>query len=159
CDPQTFQDSRNLNMNWSFQLYSGRNFQPWDDVISTVAEAGYAEVEGFGGIYADPKGLRATLDKNGLAMPTGHFGLNMLEGDFAKAASIAETLGMKVIICPHIAADLRPSDAAGWRSFGERLGKVTQAANTAGYDFAWHNHDFEFKPLADGSVPMDHILA
>jgi len=145
-------------MNWSFQLYSGRNFQPWENVIKTVADAGYTQVEGFGGLYADPKGLRATLDKNGLAMPTGHFGLDMLEGDFAKAAEIAGTLGMKIVICPHIAAELRPADAAGWRGFGERLARVGEKAKAVGYEFAWHNHDFEFKPLADGSVPMDHIL-
>ena len=30
-----------------------------------------------------------------------------------------------------------------------------RAPRAAGYDFAWHNHDFEFKPLADGSVPQD----
>src|SRR5690606_23575187 len=101
----------------------------------------------------------ATLDKNGLTMPTGHFGLDMLEGDFAKAEDIAATLGMKILICPHIAADLRPSDAAGWRGFGERLGAVGEKAAAAGYDFAWHNHDFEFKPLADGSAAMDHILS
>lgn len=24
--------------------------------------------------------------------------------------------------------------------------------------FGWHNHDFEFAALADGSLPMQHIL-
>ena len=146
-------------MNWSFQLYSARNFQPWETVIKTVADAGYAHVEGFGGLYDDPKSLREMLDSNGLTMPTGHFSLDMLENDFSRAASIADTLGVKVMICPHIAADLRPSDAAGWRRFGERLAKVGEAAKRAGYDFAWHNHDFEFMKLDDGSTPQEHILS
>jgi sugar phosphate isomerase/epimerase len=146
-------------MNWSFQLYSGRNFQPWSNVIKTVADAGYTQVEGFGGLYTDVPGLKAELDRNGLTMPTGHFGLDMLEGDFGAAAKTAETLGMKILICPHVAADLRPADAAGWKQFGERLAKVGEKAKAAGYEFAWHNHDFEFQPLADGSVPQDHILA
>lgn len=145
-------------MNWSFQLYSARNFQPWDKVLKLVADAGFTQVEGFGGVYGDPKGLRAELDTNGLTMPTGHFGLDMLEGDFGAAASIAETLGMKMVICPHIAAELRPHDAGGWRAFGERLAKVGETAKAAGYDFAWHNHDFEFKALPDGSIPQDHIM-
>ena len=46
-------------MNWSFQLYSARNFQPWDKVLKTLAQNGYKEVEGFGGVYSDPTGLRA----------------------------------------------------------------------------------------------------
>lgn len=145
-------------MTWSFQLYSARNFQPWDKVLETLASIGYRNVEGFGGLYGDAKALRAMLDRNGLSMPTSHFSLDMLENDFAGAAEIARTLGIGLIACPHIAADLRPTDAAGWRAFGERLAKVGEKARWAGFDFGWHNHDFEFAALPDGSVPMTHIL-
>lgn len=146
-------------MNWSFQLYSARNFQPWKDVLQLLAQAGYSQVEGFDGVYADPRAMRAQLDANGLAMPTGHFSLNTLEKDFSRARDIAEALGIKVIVCPHIAADLRPADAAGWRAFGERLARVGAVAKAAGFELAWHNHDFEFAPIADGTTPMEHILA
>ncbi|RUW32210.1 sugar phosphate isomerase/epimerase [Mesorhizobium sp. M1A.F.Ca.IN.020.06.1.1] len=135
-------------MNWSFQLYSARNFQPWDGVLKMLGELGYKEVEGFGGVYDDPKAFRAELDKNGLAMPTGHFSIDALEKDFDG-----------VRICPYLMPDARPGDAAGWRGFGERLAKVGDTAKKAGYGFAWHNHDFEFKPLGDGSLPQDHILS
>ncbi len=146
-------------MDWSFQLYSARNFQPWDKVLKLLGQVGYKQVEGFGGVYSDPSGLRAELDKNGLAMPTGHFSLDILENDFDGARRIADTLGIRLMICPHIAAELRPTDTAGWRGFGDRLGKVGKAAKAAGYDFAWHNHDFEFRPLPDGSIPQEHILS
>jgi sugar phosphate isomerase/epimerase len=146
-------------VNWSFQLYSARHFQPWSSVFKLVAEAGYSQVEGFGGVYSDPKALRAELAGNGLTMPTGHFSLEMLETDLDGTRGIAGTLDMKLIICPHIAADLRPADAAGWRGFGERLARVGAAVKAAGHDFAWHNHDFEFAPIADGSTPMEHILS
>ncbi len=145
-------------MSWSFQLYSARKFTPWDKILKLVASAGYKQVEGFGGVYEDPKGFRAALDANGLAMPTGHFGMDMLEKDFAGAEKIASTLGMKMMICPHIAVDQRPTDVAGWKDFGRRLGKVGETARKAGYEFGWHNHDFEFKALADGSVPQTHIM-
>lgn len=144
-------------MNWSFQLYSARNFQPWEDVLAMVADAGYDHVEGFGGLYENPECLRAMLDANGLSMPSGHFGLDLLENDFEKARSIAETLGITTVICPHIAADLRPSDEAGWRSFAARLATVNEACVKAGLGFAWHNHDFEFKGV-DGIVPMRVLL-
>jgi sugar phosphate isomerase/epimerase len=145
-------------MNWSFQLYSARNFQPWDTVLKTLAGLGYNQVEGFGGVYGDPSGLRSELDKNGLTMPTGHFSIDLLENDFDEVRRIADTLGIKLIACPYLNADDRPADAAGWRAFGERLGKVGETAKKAGFGFAWHNHDFEFKPLADGSIPQKHIL-
>ena len=145
-------------MNWSFQLYSARNFQPWNNVLKTLGDLGYGEVEGFGGVYSDPAALRAELDKNGLAMPTGHFSLDMLENDFDGVRKIADTLGIELLICPHIAADQRPADASGWKDFGGRLAEIGETARKAGYGFAWHNHDFEFQKLSDGSTPQDHIL-
>jgi sugar phosphate isomerase/epimerase len=146
-------------MNWSFQLYSARNFQPWEGVLEMLGKLGYTEVEGFGGVYDDTKAFRAELDKNGLAMPTGHFSIDALENDFDGVRKIADALGITLLICPFLMPDQRPSDTAGWRGFGERLAKVGAAAKKAGYGFAWHNHDFEFKTLADGSVPQDLILA
>lgn len=145
-------------MDWSFQLYSARNFQPWEPVLKTLASLGYAQVEGYGAVYEDPKGFRAQLDKHGLAMPSGHFGIGLLETDFAGAADIASTLGMKLIACPYLEAADRPVDAEGWRDFGRRLARIGEKARAAGFDFAWHNHDFEFARLADGSIPQRLIL-
>ena len=78
---------------WSFQLYSARNFLPWDKILKMVAQAGYKQVEGFGGVYADAAAFRKELDANGLSMPSGHFSIDLLENDFDGAAKIAKTLG------------------------------------------------------------------
>ncbi len=147
-----------------FQLYCARNFPPLSDVLKKVAQAGYTEVEGYGGIYAtlDDAGLkamRADLDANGLTMPTGHFGIDLLEKEPEQALRIAKTLGVQAIYCPHLVADQRPTDAAGWFAFGQRLQSVGKRYWDAGYTFGWHNHDFEFKTLADGSTPQEQILA
>lgn len=145
-------------MDWSYQLYSSRNHTPWPNVLKGLAKAGYKRVEGFGGVYEDPKAFRAELNKNGLKMPTAHFPIEILEKQFDKATGIAKALGVKILICPHIATDARPKDAKGWQAFGKRLEKVARKAKAAGFDFAWHNHDFEFELMPDGSAPMRHIL-
>lgn len=145
-------------MNWSFQLYSARNALPWETVVGWLARLGYAEVEGFGGVYGDPQAFRALLDAHGLSMPTGHFAIDLLENDFAEAERTARALGIRMIACPHLVADARPRDSAGWLAFGKRLGALGRTARDAGFAFAWHNHDFEFARLPDGSVPMTHIL-
>ena len=98
---------------WSFQLYSARNHPPLSSTLQLLAELGYTQVEGFGGLYDQATALRQDLDSNGLTMPTGHFGLSQLE-DLDQAMKTIETLGLKTVICPHLAADQRPSDAAGW---------------------------------------------
>lgn len=146
-------------MNWSFQLYSARNAdQRWEKILEMVAGAGYSAVEGFGSVYDDPAGFRRALDRNGLSMPTGHFALDHLEKDFDGACRTAEALDVRIIICPYLMPEQRPADAAGWRAFGERLATIGEKAKAAGYGFAWHNHDFEFRTLADGAVPLEIIL-
>ena len=148
----------------SFQLYSARNFQPFSDVFRLVSQAGYSQVEGYGALYAalDSAAIASTkaeLDRNGLAMPTAHFGIDMLENEPERVLEIARTLGIKAIYCPYLMPEGRPSDAAGWRAFGERLQKASVPYRKAGLDFGWHNHDFEFVALPDGSFPQDHIFA
>lgn len=145
-------------MTISFQLYSARNFQPWSEVLKLLANLGYKNVEGFGGVYDDPKGFRALMDQNALAMPSGHFAMDMLENDFAAAKGIASDLGIETVICPFLMPDARPDDQAGWREFAHRLAAVGDKCADAGFTFAWHNHDFEFKALPDGTVPQEIIL-
>ena len=147
-----------------FQLYSARNFQPFSEIFKKLANAGYAEVEGYGAIYAgldeaSLKALRHDLDASGLTMPTGHFSLDLLEKEPQRALNIAKTLGVEAIYCPHLVADQRPTDAAGWFAFGQRLQEVGKPYRDAGLVFGWHNHDFEFKTLADGSTPQEQIFA
>ncbi|MFC3076058.1 sugar phosphate isomerase/epimerase family protein [Shinella pollutisoli] len=148
----------------SFQLYSARNFQPFAEVFRILADAGYTQVEGYGALYdeldeAGVQRLKADLDANGLAMPTAHFGLDLLESEPERVLSIARTLGIEAIYCPYLLPDHRPADAAGWHAFGERLQKAGAPIRAAGLTFGWHNHDFEFFSLPDGSVPQDHIFA
>lgn len=147
-----------------FQLYSARNFQPFSKIFPLLAEAGYREVEGYGALYAslDDSGLKALrdeLDGCGLLMPTGHFGLDMLEKERTKVLTIARTLGIEAIYCPYLVPDQRPTDAAGWFAFGKHLQEVGKPYREAGFDFGWHNHDFEFRTLADGSTPQEQIFA
>jgi sugar phosphate isomerase/epimerase len=143
---------------FSYQLYSSRNFPPMADTLSMLAKEGYTSVEGFGGLYDDAAGLAVALKANHLTMPTGHFSLQMLEHEVSHALTVATTLGMEKIYCPYVMADERPTDAAGWRAFGARLDKVGAPYRAAGFGFGWHNHDFEFVALPDGTVPQDAIL-
>lgn len=146
-----------------FQLYSARNFPPFSEIFIKVAKAGYKEVEGYGAMYADLdeaglKSLRTELDRNGLTMPTGHFSIDMLEGEPNRALRIAKVLGVEAIYAPFVMPDQRPKTAEGWHDFGARLQRISKPYKDAGYDFGWHNHDFEFVKLEDGSLPIEQIF-
>ena len=144
-------------MSISYQLYCSRNFPPLTDTLAMLAKAGFTEVEGYGGLYGDPAALAAQLNSAGMAMTSGHFGIDMVEGDPAKTIATARTLGMKMVFVPHIVADQRPTDAAGWAAFGARLAKMGKPITDAGFEFGWHNHDFELLDLGGGETALDHI--
>ncbi|MEZ5479554.1 MAG: sugar phosphate isomerase/epimerase [Thiolinea sp.] len=92
-------------------------------------------------------------------MPTGHFSLDSLEQDLSGVLAAAQTLGIHKIICPWIAPEQRPTESAGWQAIATRLAVVGEQVRAAGYGFAWHNHDFEFKPCTDnGVIPMAILL-
>jgi sugar phosphate isomerase/epimerase len=140
----------------AYQLYCSRNFPPLDDTLAMLAQAGYAAVEGYGGLYADVDALKASLDRNGLTMPSGHFGLDMVEGDPARAIETARTLGVSKVFVPYVAAENRPGDRAGWEAFASRLQEAGKPIRDAGLAYGWHNHDFELQDLG-GVTPLDLI--
>ena len=142
-------------MNIGFQLYSARNY-PLADVLKKVKALGYSHVEGYGALYTDPKALKAQLDANGLSMPTAHISLGDLRNtDYT--LKLAETLGIKVVVCPWLAPTERPMTAEGWSKFGEELQAIGKPFQDAGLTFGYHNHDFEFATF-DGKYAMDLLL-
>lgn len=141
----------------SFQLYSARNVPSLDDFLTKLSRLGYKQVEGYGGLYADAAGLAANLKKNGLSMPTGHFGPAQV-ADVSTTLKTAEALGMKKIFCPHIGPEGRSADESKWLELAEMLAKAGETYTREGYGFGWHNHDFEFVPTTSGRTPMEIIL-
>lgn len=144
-------------MDFSFQLYSARNFPPLGDMLGRLSKLGYTKVEGYGGLYADLDSLAAGLAASGLAMPTAHFGLAQLQ-DTSAAMKIAERLGIQTLFCPAIPKEERDQGEAKWVELGETLAQLGETYRKAGFGFGWHNHDFEFVPTASGRLPMDIIL-
>ncbi|HLW91612.1 MAG TPA: sugar phosphate isomerase/epimerase [Roseiarcus sp.] len=143
----------------SFQLYSARNFPPLEAQLAELAGLGYARVEPYGGLYAAPDEFAAALRRHRLSAPSGHFDLALLEDNPARAAAIAHRLEMRLVVAPYLAPPDRPKDAAGWRAFGARLAPIAGKLRAEGLSFAWHNHDFEMRPLPDGSYPIDIVLS
>jgi sugar phosphate isomerase/epimerase len=150
----------------SFQLYSARKFGNWDMILAHLAACGYQEVEGFGGVYGSTEHgetdliqFRDQLQKHKLSMPTGHFfPIETFENDKPRVLKVAKTLGLRDLYCPYILPDQHPKTGAGWKAWGKRLGEVGKWARDEGFGFGWHNHDFEFRKLKDGSMPHERIF-
>lgn len=145
---------------FAYQLYSSRAV-PLAETLPMLKRAGYTGVEGYGALYVDEVKLGELSDAlraSGLRMPTGHFGLDMLEQEPERVLEIARALGIETIYCPYLPPDARPDSGAGWVAFGRRLQEAAKPYRDAGLGFGWHNHDFEFRPTADGAIPLVAIF-
>ncbi|MCB5198449.1 sugar phosphate isomerase/epimerase [Loktanella sp. TSTF-M6] len=144
---------------FSYQLYSSRNFGPLTDTLKMLADLGYTHVEGYGPVYEDLDATRKAMADTGLTMPSGHFAFDLVENNREEVTRIARGLGINKIVVPFLMPDDRPTDAAGWTDFGKRLAAAGKPLQDDGFEFGWHNHDFEFKALPTGERPIDLILA
>lgn len=144
----------------SFQLYSARLFPPLEPQLAVLKAIGYDAVEPWLPAYGDdPKSFRRMIDAAGLACLGFHMPLAGLADETERFIDIAHTLGAPLMIPPWIPPEARSKEAGGWRRLGESLARGAEKAKAAGLRVAWHNHDFEYFPLADGSRPIDHLFA
>jgi sugar phosphate isomerase/epimerase len=142
----------------ALQLYSMRDCADQIALLAQLPGLGITKVEGYGGVYDNPSAYRAAMDANGISMASGHFGLADIEADFDATMSIAETLGITRVFAPYLEEKDRPNTAEGWTALGKRLNAAGTKYADRGITFGWHNHEFEFLTLPDGSTPMDVLL-
>ena len=142
------------------QLYTVRDLMKADfeGTLAKVAQTGYREVEFAGYFGRTPEQVRAVLDKNGLAAPSTHVGYEQTGDDWDATLHTAKAMGHQYVVCAYIGEDARKT-ADDWMHICERFNKAGQAAQAAGLQFAYHNHNFEFAPLADGRRGYDILLA
>ena len=127
--------------------------------LESLAELGYDGVEPFLPNYGDdPARFRRQIDAAGLACCGFHLPYDGLIADPQRFIDIAQTIGANLLIPPYLPPEARPTDAEGWRAVGHNLAKAAEPVNAAGLRLAWHNHDFEYRPLPDGTRPIDHLL-
>jgi len=145
-------------MDFSYQLYSARNGASLDDTLKTLKELGYAQVEGWGGQFADPAALAQSLKTAGLTMPTAHMGFDQLK-DTDAVLKVVDTVGIDTVYCPAPpSADYREG-RGDWQRLADDLARIARAFRAAGKGLGYHNHNWEFATLPDGRAPIEVLLA
>ncbi|HEX6432669.1 MAG TPA: sugar phosphate isomerase/epimerase [Gemmatimonadales bacterium] len=123
--------------------------------LERVARIGYREVEFAGYFGVRPSQLRRWLDDLGLAAPSAH--VSLLGSDLEAILDTAGELGHSYVIQASLRlAQQRSLD--GFHRTAASLNQAGAAARTRGLAVAYHNHDFEFRPVG-GMVPYDVLLA
>jgi sugar phosphate isomerase/epimerase len=146
------------------QLYTLRN-QINDNVNATlkaVADAGYQQVEPYG--FPDAKPMMDAAKDFGLAINSTHFAWDSVvnpddEGvaPFAEILQKAVDAGLTHLVIPYL-ADRNRKTLDDYRTLAERCNKAAEQAKQAGIQLAYHNHAFEFRPMAGGKTGYDVLI-
>jgi sugar phosphate isomerase/epimerase len=140
------------------QLYTVRDLMKtdFDVTIAKVAQIGYKEVEFAGYFGRTAQQVRAACDKNGLSPVSTHVQYDELDDKFPAVIETSKAIGLKYIVCPFIAEELRKSPDI-WKQAADKFNRCGEQTKKAGIQFAYHNHWFEFLPV-DGKLPYDELL-
>ena len=141
------------------QLYTVRSLMAKDveGTLAALGQMGYKEVE-FAGYYnRDPKALRSTLDGAGLTAPSAHIPLDALRNSLGPTLDAAAVVGHQFIVVPFLMPDQRTDES--FRRLTGDLNRIGTEVKARGMQLAYHNHDFEFKPMVDGKLPYDLMLS
>ena len=142
------------------QLYTLRDIADgnFEYALRLASNAGYREVE-FAGLFRnDLTKIKKWLQKYSLSAPATHIDLKRLRTDLKGVVDEAQALDTKYIVCPDIDAAER-IDADGYRRVAADFNRIAGSLQRVGLRFAYHNHEFEFKPLPDGQIGYDVLLA
>jgi sugar phosphate isomerase/epimerase len=141
------------------QLYTVRDMMKADlpGTLARVAAIGYKEVEFAGYFGRTPAQIRDLLRRNDLASPASHLSFDSLENGWQKALDDAKAAGHKWVEIAWIPEEKRRT-LDDWKRHAASFNRAAAQAKSAGLRFAYHNHDFEIRPI-DGTRPLDLLLA
>lgn len=140
------------------QLYTVRGQMQKDfaGTLAKVASIGYREVE-FAGLFDHtPEQVKALLDRDSLVAVSSHVDYDVLTSDWQKTLDGAKIMGQSFIVCPYMDEKYRNPD--GVKQVAETFNRAGEASKKMGIQFAYHNHNFEFKKLSNGKLLYDTLL-
>jgi sugar phosphate isomerase/epimerase len=140
------------------QLYTVRTEmqKDFEGTLARVAEVGYQEVEFAGYFGRAPEDVKRIVDKYGLSSPSSHIALDLFTNDFQKTIETAKILKQTYLVCPWLGPESRKT-LDDYKKLAETFDRIGGDCKKAGFDFVYHNHDFEFAPL-DGQIPFDVLM-
>jgi sugar phosphate isomerase/epimerase len=114
-------------------------------VLRQIHQVGFAQVELYPIAYTHPAPeLRRMITDAGLGAVSGHFDYVGLESKI----DYGHQLGLEFMVCPMLPQDQWTS-VAGFQKAAADFNRWGKSVKSAGMEFAFHNHDYEFKPQGD----------
>lgn len=159
------------NVPTGIQLYTVKDDLEKDPAgtLKKIAAIGYTEVETAGLPKISAAQFRTLISDAGLRVPSAHLNFGMQ--DTGKLLEDAAALGVSYVVSsvllahPPAHADvngfLQALNALNADSFKETAAlanAIAQQCKAAGFQYAYHNHNFEFRDLGGGQSGYDILL-
>jgi sugar phosphate isomerase/epimerase len=175
CGPATETSTTETEISTNFgglALYTVRDSMASNPKVTlkAVADAGYAYVESAdyaeGKFYGmTPIEFKSVLDSLGLKAISAHMGMVTLENADQLIADV-KAAGITYFVIPVPPMGMFTVDPAtntlGMKGTSDELvtimNTIGEKCHKAGLKLLYHNHDFEFMPLADGTIIEDVLL-
>jgi sugar phosphate isomerase/epimerase len=136
------------------QLYTLRQVINKDvkGTIKQLTDWGYREFETYGynnGMLfgMTSKEFNDYVKSLGAKVTSGHYGIDVVRGQWDKAVSDAKEAGQDFMCLPWIAEEDRTTD--GYKKIIDDTNKAGEVAKKAGIRMGYHNHAFEFEKVGD----------
>ena len=142
------------------QLYSFRDAFKTDvpGTLARVKALGFKEVELAGTYGMTAHQFRQALDSVGLSATSMHVGYEQFRDSLESALAAAKALGPKWVGTAWIPHPDGPITVALAKQAAADFNRWGKAAQAQGLQFFYHVHGYEFKPGADGVLPMDVLM-
>lgn len=126
------------------------------EVMRRVKEMGYDGVE-LAGLYGlEPGFIKKTLQEVGLKPFSAHVPLVEMMEDAQKVADVYREIGVEYIAVPYLPEEYRPN-TDGYETVLKEIAHIGEVMEKNGIKLLYHNHDFEFVKLPDGTFGFDDI--
>jgi sugar phosphate isomerase/epimerase len=145
--------------NFGIQLYTLRDDMPKDPrgVLQKLSAYGYGQLESFEhgqmGMFWGMTPAEFKTYVNGLGMQAVSSHCDIYK-DFERKVDQAKEAGMTYLICPWLGPQ---TDMDFYRKAADKFNECGAVCKKAGLKFAYHNHDYSFKPV-EGALPQDVMM-
>lgn len=126
----------------------------FDGTLKKIAALGYRVVETAGLFGKKPAEVKKSLDDAGLKCLSMHI---WSPGGIQETIPYAKELGAKYVVSSATLPRREGVTLEDYKTMAEHCNGLGREAKQAGLQFAYHNHNFEFKPL-DGGTGYDELI-
>lgn len=140
------------------QMYTLRNAGTLEQQLKIVHDAGVHAVETVGMQGTSAAELKQLLDRYSIKAISSHVPLAELRNNLDAVVTFNRAIGNTTLVVPYLDPKDRPTDAAGWATLGQELGRIAQQVRGKGMRLAYHNHDFELAEV-QGRTGLERLFA